>query len=144
MTTTSSFNENTTNGQDNGFICGVVEGFYGRPWTTEQRKELFRKWAFFVFICVPPLIGMEFIPLALMFIWIRFFILFHRLKRLGCNSYVYAPKDDVKHRLKWREMYTVVTFLFYSKQSPPNTKFKLICLCVLFDRWRSLNTYPVW
>ena len=25
------------------FICGVVEGFYGRPWTTEQRKDLFTK-----------------------------------------------------------------------------------------------------
>ena len=24
------------------FVCGVVEGFYGRPWTTDQRKELFR------------------------------------------------------------------------------------------------------
>lgn len=31
-------------GQTNeNFICGVVEGFYGRPWTTEQRKDLFRK-----------------------------------------------------------------------------------------------------
>jgi len=26
-----------------GFLCGVVEGFYGRPWTTEQRKDLFTK-----------------------------------------------------------------------------------------------------
>ncbi len=25
------------------FICGVVEGFYGRPWTSAQRKELFGK-----------------------------------------------------------------------------------------------------
>ena len=25
------------------FLCGVVEGFYGRPWTTEQRKDLFTK-----------------------------------------------------------------------------------------------------
>ena len=25
------------------FICGVVEGFYGRMWTTEQRKDLFKK-----------------------------------------------------------------------------------------------------
>lgn len=29
--------------QNRDFICGVVEGFYGRPWTTEQRKDLFRK-----------------------------------------------------------------------------------------------------
>lgn len=28
---------------DGNFMCGVVEGFYGRPWTTGQRKELFRR-----------------------------------------------------------------------------------------------------
>lgn len=54
------------------FICGVVEGFYGRPWTTEQRKDLFGK-----------------------------------LQRCGMDSYVYAPKDDYKHRAYWRELYTV-------------------------------------
>uniref|UniRef100_A0A1A9Z9K2 GH84 domain-containing protein n=1 Tax=Glossina pallidipes TaxID=7398 RepID=A0A1A9Z9K2_GLOPL len=54
------------------FICGVIEGFYGRPWTTEQRKDLFRK-----------------------------------LKKWGMDSYVYAPKDDYKHRAFWRELYTV-------------------------------------
>ncbi|XP_013103451.1 protein O-GlcNAcase [Stomoxys calcitrans] len=54
------------------FICGVIEGFYGRPWTTEQRKDLFRK-----------------------------------LKKWGMDSYVYAPKDDYKHRAYWRELYTV-------------------------------------
>jgi hypothetical protein len=26
-----------------GFLSGVVEGFYGRPWTLEQRKDLFIK-----------------------------------------------------------------------------------------------------
>ncbi|XP_045506517.1 protein O-GlcNAcase isoform X2 [Colias croceus] len=54
------------------FICGVVEGFYGRPWTTEQRKDLFIK-----------------------------------LKKWGLDMYVYAPKDDYKHRAYWRELYTV-------------------------------------
>ncbi|KAL4640649.1 protein O-GlcNAcase isoform X1 [Arapaima gigas] len=54
------------------FIAGVVEGFYGRPWTMEQRKELFR-----------------------------------RLKKWGLNTYLYAPKDDFKHRVFWREMYSV-------------------------------------
>ena len=24
-------------------MCGVVEGFYGRPWTLTQRKDLFEK-----------------------------------------------------------------------------------------------------
>lgn len=61
-------NNNTTT----KFICGVVEGFYGRPWTTEQRKDLFGK-----------------------------------LRRWGMCSYVYAPKDDYKHRAYWRELYTV-------------------------------------
>ena len=54
----------------NEFITGAVEGFYGRPWTPEQRKNLF--------------------------------IL---LKQLGLNTYLYAPKDDVKHRACWKEMY---------------------------------------
>ncbi|XP_073970684.1 O-GlcNAcase [Rhodnius prolixus] len=62
-------NMNTKNGN---FICGVVEGFYGRPWTSEQRKDLFQK-----------------------------------LKKWGMNSYVYAPKDDSKHRANWRDLYTV-------------------------------------
>jgi protein O-GlcNAcase/histone acetyltransferase len=53
-------------------MCGVVEGFYGRPWTTDQRKELFRN-----------------------------------LKLRGLNTYMYAPKDDFKHRAYWRELYSV-------------------------------------
>ncbi|XP_041803163.1 protein O-GlcNAcase isoform X3 [Chelmon rostratus] len=54
------------------FISGVVEGFYGRPWTMEQRKELFR-----------------------------------RQQKWGLNTYLYAPKDDYKHRMFWRELYSV-------------------------------------
>lgn len=30
-------------GDEHTYMCGVVEGFYGRPWTAEQRKELFRR-----------------------------------------------------------------------------------------------------
>jgi protein O-GlcNAcase/histone acetyltransferase len=55
----------------NSFLCGVVEGFYGRPWTLEQRRRLF----------------------AMMQTW-------------GLNTYLYAPKDDLKHRTLWREPYT--------------------------------------
>lgn len=44
---TSETNEFNHDGSEkranNDFICGVIEGFYGRPWTTEQRKDLFRK-----------------------------------------------------------------------------------------------------
>ncbi|KAH8312042.1 hypothetical protein KR044_009075 [Drosophila immigrans] len=64
--------EHASPDQQRQFICGVIEGFYGRPWTTEQRKDLFRK-----------------------------------LKKLGMDSYMYAPKDDYKHRAYWRELYTV-------------------------------------
>ncbi|XP_068984439.1 protein O-GlcNAcase isoform X3 [Bombus flavifrons] len=67
--TNGAANLNTKNGN---FICGVVEGFYGRPWTTEQRKDLFQK-----------------------------------LKKWGMDSYLYAPKDDYKHRAYWRDLYTV-------------------------------------
>ncbi|XP_028827723.1 protein O-GlcNAcase isoform X1 [Denticeps clupeoides] len=53
------------------FLSGVVEGFYGRPWTMEQRKELFR-----------------------------------REQKWGLNTYLYAPKDDYKHRMYWRDLYS--------------------------------------
>jgi protein O-GlcNAcase/histone acetyltransferase len=52
-------------------ISGVIEGFYGRPWTEAQRIEMMD--------------------------WI---------KASGMNLYVYAPKDDVKLRARWREPYT--------------------------------------
>lgn len=49
---------------------GIVEGFYGKPWSREQRLDMLR------------------------FIASR-----------NMNTYVYAPKDDAYHRLKWREPY---------------------------------------
>lgn len=61
-------NDTNNNGS---FICGVVEGFYGKPWSWEQRKELFK-----------------------------------RLKDFKLNSFMYAPKDDTKHRAKWRQPYS--------------------------------------
>ncbi|XP_026131666.1 protein O-GlcNAcase-like [Carassius auratus] len=54
------------------FLSGVVEGFYGRPWTMSQRKELFR-----------------------------------REQKWGLNAYLYAPKDDYKHRMYWRDLYSL-------------------------------------
>jgi len=66
---TGSTEFENTNGN---FLCGVVEGFYGRPWTSEQRKDLFRK-----------------------------------MNKFGLNTYLYAPKDDYKHRAYWRELYSV-------------------------------------
>lgn len=52
------------------FICGVAEGFYGRPWSTAQRHRLFD--------------------------W---------MQHWGLNTFLYAPKDDLKHRTRWRELY---------------------------------------
>jgi hyaluronoglucosaminidase len=49
---------------------GVVEGFYGTPWSHDARLEL------------------------LTFLGAR-----------DMNAYVYAPKDDAKHRARWREPY---------------------------------------
>jgi protein O-GlcNAcase/histone acetyltransferase len=53
------------------FLAGVIEGFYGQPWSQAERFELF-DW----------MVG-----------W-------------GLNTYLYAPKDDLKHRAIWRELYT--------------------------------------
>jgi len=56
---------------DDAFFTGVIEGFYNRPWTKEQRLDLFTK-----------------------------------LKKYNLNSYLYAPKDDAKHRSLWRVLYS--------------------------------------
>ena len=69
---TSPCSEDILSRKKEQFMCGVVEGFYGRPWTTEQRKDLFGK-----------------------------------MQEWGMTSYLYAPKDDCKHRAYWRELYTV-------------------------------------
>jgi len=53
------------------FLAGVIEGFYGQPWTQAERFELFD--------------------------W---------MAKWGLNSYLYAPKDDLKQRALWRELYS--------------------------------------
>ena len=53
------------------FLAGVIEGFYGQPWSQAERFELFD--------------------------W---------MGRWGLNTYLYAPKDDLKHRVLWREPYS--------------------------------------
>ena len=53
------------------FICGTLEGFYGRPWRLDQRLQLVQ--------------------------WMH--------EWDGMNTYMYAPKDDLYHRSKWRELY---------------------------------------
>jgi len=51
-------------------LRGVVEGYYGRPWTGEARRDV-----------------------------IRF------LGARGMNAFLYAPKNDDFHRMRWREPY---------------------------------------
>lgn len=51
-------------------IRGLIEGFYGRPWSWDERAGVAR----------------------------------HCAER-GMTDYVYAPKDDPKHRERWREPY---------------------------------------
>jgi len=51
-------------------LAGVIEGFYGQPWTHQERLEL----------------------LDWMALW-------------GLNTYLYAPKDDLRQRASWREPY---------------------------------------
>jgi hyaluronoglucosaminidase len=51
-------------------IRGIIEGFYGRPWSWDERIELMR-------FCA----------------------------ERGMTHYVYAPKDDPKHRDRWRDPY---------------------------------------
>jgi protein O-GlcNAcase/histone acetyltransferase len=53
------------------FLAGVIEGFYGPPWSEAER-----------------------------------FTLFDWMQALGLNTYLYAPKDDLKHRALWREPYS--------------------------------------
>ncbi len=60
-----------TRREPTNFLSGVIEGFYGQPWTPSERLELFD--------------------------W---------MTRWGLNTYLYAPKDDLKHRAAWREPYS--------------------------------------
>jgi protein O-GlcNAcase/histone acetyltransferase len=53
-------------------LAGVIEGFYGQPWSPQERFQLFE--------------------------W---------MEAWGLNTYLYAPKDDLKHRAIWRESYTL-------------------------------------
>ena len=52
-------------------VSGVIEGFYGHPWSPEQRERLLA--------------------------W---------MNEAGLNTYLYAPKDDLKHRALWRDPYS--------------------------------------
>ncbi len=73
-------------------------GFYGRPWTMSQRKELFRRWMNRSYH-IPSALISSYISLLLCYL--------HREQRWGLNTYLYAPKDDYKHRMYWRDLYSL-------------------------------------
>jgi protein O-GlcNAcase/histone acetyltransferase len=65
-------NQSSSAMRDNAdFLAGVIEGFYGPPWSLTERLTLFD--------------------------W---------MEAWGLNTYLYAPKDDLKHRALWREPYS--------------------------------------
>ena len=76
-------------------LRGLIEGFYGTPWTWEQRSD--------------------FVP---------------RLKQMGFNAYLYAPKDDDYVREHWRELYDKKTLSFLNdfKNTCEQTGIQLIYL----------------
>lgn len=55
----------------NDFLSGIIEGFYGAPWTPDERRMVLD--------------------------WMRDW---------GLNTYFYGPKDDLKQRLLWRDLYS--------------------------------------
>jgi len=79
-----------------------VAGFYGRPWTMSQRKELFRRWInqrYQMSLCV---ISSFISPVC-----VRICHYLPREQKWGLNAYLYAPKDDYKHRMYWRDLYSL-------------------------------------
>jgi hypothetical protein len=63
-----------------GQIRGLIEGFYGTPWSWDARVDVMR--------------------------WCH---------QRGMTHYVYAPKDDPKHRDSWREPYGAETLDGFSR-----------------------------
>lgn len=67
-------------------IAGIIEGFYGDPWSWAERAEVMR--------------------------WCH---------DRGMSDYVYAPKDDPKHRERWREPYGSETLRSFGRLVEENT-----------------------
>lgn len=38
--------------------------------------------------------------------YLMMWLCIHREQKWGLNTYLYAPKDDYKHRMYWRDLYT--------------------------------------
>ena len=67
-------------------IAGIIEGFYGRPWTWDERAAVMR-----------------------------------HCRERGMRDYVYAPKDDPKHRADWRSPYDHETLDGFARLAAEDT-----------------------
>ena len=67
-------------------IAGIIEGFYGRPWSWDERATVMR-------FC----------------------------HERGMRHYVYAPKDDPKHRAEWRVPYDSETLDGFARLASEGT-----------------------
>jgi hypothetical protein len=79
----------TTSNIKNAPVCeaGIVEGFFGPPWTHAGRRALIEQ-----------------------------------MPRMGFSTYIYAPKDDLYHRIQWNKHY------------PPREFDRLVSLIELCNR----------
>jgi len=75
------------------YLSGVIEGFYGQPWSWSNRCKLV-----------------------------------NLLPELGLNTYFYAPKFDIHHRVNWREPYSRETLAEFNtlSQTARNNKVNLV------------------
>jgi N-acetylmuramic acid 6-phosphate (MurNAc-6-P) etherase len=62
------------------FFCGIIEGFYGQPWSMDSRFDMISRLSS----------------------WTQFRRDYPQIR----PSYMYSPKDDQKHRDIWRELYS--------------------------------------
>lgn len=55
-------------------------------------------------------------------------VLILSMQRSTMNTYIYAPKDDIKHRALWRQLYT-------SEEESKNPVFLVRFVFVLVENW---------
>ena len=78
-------------------IRGVVEAYYGEPWSHDERLRVLR-----------------FLP------------------KVRLNTFVYGPKDDPYHRVRWRDPYP-----------DPSWLAKTVALCSQLGLWFVYALHPI-
>ncbi len=120
--------------------CGVIEGFYGRPWTTDQRLDLFQIMKSFGKISLF-LVSSVFHSYRSAYRYSDTFCVTHS-HFPGMNVYMYSPKDDKKHRAFWRDLYTPqqvspCSYLISYTPIPSRTHLLLYTYCSINSVWIS-------